>query len=191
MNSTSCNDQDFGPVVKNCRNDFDFTLLFEDTVLSLTPSICSLIVAILRSAYLRKRAKVLEAREFQLYKLVHHIMTCSRTKLTIPDCPVALFTNSVDFDRAVCDQFSISKCSISCCSSLCYSQCCISLLTVLPRTWAKHQSVLCVTELLITLDIIGYHSLQNNVARGARFLLDSSLHYICSTEVNFVDSRIN
>jgi ATP-binding cassette, subfamily C (CFTR/MRP), member 1 len=44
MNRTLCNDGDFGPVVHDCRNDFDFTLVFEDTVLSIAPSILALVL---------------------------------------------------------------------------------------------------------------------------------------------------
>ena len=37
-------DNDFGPAVLGCRNGFDFTLLFEQTILSLVPSLLLLLL---------------------------------------------------------------------------------------------------------------------------------------------------
>jgi ATP-binding cassette, subfamily C (CFTR/MRP), member 1 len=70
MNRTLCNDRDFGPVVHDCRDDFDFTLVFEDTVLSIAPSILVLVLAAGRILYLHKKPKLVWARKFQLSKLV-------------------------------------------------------------------------------------------------------------------------
>lgn len=69
----NCTDNDFGPVVRNCRDDFDFTMLFEDTILSATPSVLMIILAAGRILYLRKRPKIVWARNFQLLKLVRPI----------------------------------------------------------------------------------------------------------------------
>lgn len=38
-------DRVFGPAVQGCRSDFDFTLLFQDTILSILPSSVLLILA--------------------------------------------------------------------------------------------------------------------------------------------------
>lgn len=38
----------FGPFVSGCRGDGDFTLLFEDTVLSIVPSVCFILLSLLR-----------------------------------------------------------------------------------------------------------------------------------------------
>ncbi len=48
-------DDTFGPHAANCRGDFDFTLLFEETVLSLLPLSLLLIAAPLRIVYLFKK----------------------------------------------------------------------------------------------------------------------------------------
>lgn len=48
-------DNTFGPHAANCRGDFDFTLLFEETVLSLLPLTLLLIAAPLRIGYLFKK----------------------------------------------------------------------------------------------------------------------------------------
>jgi ATP-binding cassette subfamily C (CFTR/MRP) protein 1 len=70
MNKTLRNDGDFGPVVRDYRGDFDFTLVFEDTVLSIVPSILVLVLAAGRILYLHKKPKLVWARKFQLSKVV-------------------------------------------------------------------------------------------------------------------------
>ncbi|KAK1755881.1 ABC multidrug transporter [Echria macrotheca] len=55
MNTNSslvCNDGSFGPAVQGpaCRGGFDFTVLFEESVLSILPSACFLLVAPLQTA---------------------------------------------------------------------------------------------------------------------------------------------
>lgn len=46
--STCRSDMTFGPFVSGCRGDSDFTLLFEDTILSMVPSACFIILSLLR-----------------------------------------------------------------------------------------------------------------------------------------------
>lgn len=73
MSRSSCNDNDFGPAVHGgdgCRDDFDFTLLFENTILSILPSLLALLFATGRLFFLRSKPKLLRARRFQLSKLV-------------------------------------------------------------------------------------------------------------------------
>lgn len=65
-----CNDNDFGPVVKNCRGDFDFTILFENTILSMSPSLLVLLAAMGRIYCLHNRSPLVLARTFQVFKLV-------------------------------------------------------------------------------------------------------------------------
>ena len=48
-------DDTFGPHAANCRGDFDFTLQFEETILSILPLAILLIIAPLRIWYLFKR----------------------------------------------------------------------------------------------------------------------------------------
>ena len=52
-----CEDDSFGPTVHNCRGDFDFTLLFEQSFLSITPSSLLIILSICRICFLRSRSK--------------------------------------------------------------------------------------------------------------------------------------
>lgn len=70
MNRTSCHDDDFGPFVRGCRDDFDFTVLFEDTILSIAPSILALLFSVGRLIHLYKKPQLLLARTLQLSKLV-------------------------------------------------------------------------------------------------------------------------
>ena len=39
-------DNSFGPVIAGCREEFDFTLLFEQTVLSTIPAVFAIIAAV-------------------------------------------------------------------------------------------------------------------------------------------------
>lgn len=70
MDRLSCNDAHFGPIVENCRDNFDFTLVFQDTILSLVPSAITSVCAALRILYLRKRPPLITAKKLQLLKLV-------------------------------------------------------------------------------------------------------------------------
>lgn len=71
MAATNClNDDDFGPVVKGCRDDFDFTVKFELIIFSLIPCSIFILVAPLRCLQLKKRKTIVEARLFLVTKLV-------------------------------------------------------------------------------------------------------------------------
>ena len=48
------NDNAFGPTVQGCRDNFDFTLLFEQSILSIGPSVLLLLLAPLRLSHLVK-----------------------------------------------------------------------------------------------------------------------------------------
>lgn len=71
MASTTClNDNEFGPVVRGCRDDFDFTVTFELTIFSLFPNSIFILVAIIRCSQLFKRVRLVHARLFLGAKLV-------------------------------------------------------------------------------------------------------------------------
>jgi len=69
-------DRTFGPAVSDCRGNFDFTLKFEDIILSLLPSSVFIILALFRIWYL-SRAEIL-ARSLswlviaKIVRIVHH-----------------------------------------------------------------------------------------------------------------------
>ena len=83
--STNCRvgaDDLFGPQVLGCRESFDFTLLFEQSILSLLPSILLLLVSVPRFIKLsRDKCRVITERSRPLllskmvsYSLNHHMM---------------------------------------------------------------------------------------------------------------------
>ncbi|ETS76400.1 hypothetical protein PFICI_11787 [Pestalotiopsis fici W106-1] len=70
MQLQQCNDDGFGPVVRGCGRDFDFTLLFENTILSILPSALVLVVALGRTWHLYRQKKLISARMLQVVKLL-------------------------------------------------------------------------------------------------------------------------
>lgn len=64
-------DDAFGPVVStDCRNGFDFTLLFEQTILSLVPAIAFLVASPIRIGYLSKKNVRTQSNVIRTIKLV-------------------------------------------------------------------------------------------------------------------------
>lgn len=49
-------DDKFGPPVSGCRHDFDFTLLFEQSILSLAPIALLMLLSVPRLIQLRRRS---------------------------------------------------------------------------------------------------------------------------------------
>lgn len=77
---TSCAlaDNTFGPATSaNCRGGFDFTLLFEETILSILPLTFILVVAPFRVLYLfKKQTKIIRGKRLLLHtKLVWASLT--------------------------------------------------------------------------------------------------------------------
>ena len=69
-NSSCLNDFEFGPAVEGCRSDFDFTQLFENTILWSLPSAIFVLVATLRFLHLLKKPRVVSAHYLQIIKAV-------------------------------------------------------------------------------------------------------------------------
>lgn len=51
-------DQEFGPAIRGCRSNFDFTLFFEETVLTLLPCVAFLPLALVRIVVLLTESPV-------------------------------------------------------------------------------------------------------------------------------------
>ncbi|TGJ82777.1 hypothetical protein E0Z10_g5987 [Xylaria hypoxylon] len=66
---SNTNDQSIGPNVLGCRDDFDFTVRFEQLFFSLTPSALFIILSAWRVITLARRAIVVEAPHLWLVKL--------------------------------------------------------------------------------------------------------------------------
>ena len=64
------NDDAFGPIVHGCRDSFDFTLLFEQTFLSIAPSSLFIVLAVIRIVYLRRQPRTIAGTRFQVIKIV-------------------------------------------------------------------------------------------------------------------------
>lgn len=74
--STTCqpgSDDVFGPVVQGCRSNFDFTLLFEQTILSIGPAALLLLFAPPRLVTLLRSSKKTRAGKLRLSKSVSSI----------------------------------------------------------------------------------------------------------------------
>ena len=64
------NDGSLGPTVEGCRDDFDFTITFENIILTVVPASVFAILAIGRLLSLRKYRVVVDEQYFGLLKLV-------------------------------------------------------------------------------------------------------------------------
>ncbi|TVY47392.1 ABC transporter [Lachnellula occidentalis] len=78
MNQTkmnTCLDDSFGPIVsRGCRDYFDFTLLFEQSILSIGPSILFILAAVRRTYYLWTKPRRVSGTGFKNTKLVFIII---------------------------------------------------------------------------------------------------------------------
>lgn len=72
MSTATCKlvDDTFGPSVGQCRGGFDFTLLFEESILSLLPLVLLLGIVPLRILYLFKKTVKVDGQYLLLSKLV-------------------------------------------------------------------------------------------------------------------------
>ena len=67
-------DDTIGPYALECRDSFDFTLLFEEAILCIVPFVILLLITPLRLLHLhRERSKVVESR-LLLFKLVRQLL---------------------------------------------------------------------------------------------------------------------
>lgn len=78
-------DDTLGPYARGCRGGFDFTLLFEETILSLSPLAIFLIIAPLRILFLFKKDKKVVQSPLLSLKLV-----CIPPEILKPRLPFTL-----------------------------------------------------------------------------------------------------
>lgn len=71
-NYTECAvvDRSFGPYAQSCRGGFDFTVLFEETILTLAPIGLVILISPLRILHLLKREKKVVPNALGVLKLV-------------------------------------------------------------------------------------------------------------------------
>jgi len=67
---SKANDQTLGPGIRGCRDDFDFTVQFEQLFFSLAPSAVFIFLSVWRSIALALRPAAVEAPRLWLGKLV-------------------------------------------------------------------------------------------------------------------------
>lgn len=107
------NDTNFGPVVVGCRDDFDFTIVFEQSILSIAPSVCFTLISTFRIAHLCRQPRVISSGQTFLYLklglisaysaviLALLILTCQRPLLVPAATSIAtttlLFVDSLIF----------------------------------------------------------------------------------------------
>ena len=71
MDFSGClDDQSFGPTVRGCRDDFDFTIKFEKIFFALIPASIFVAVALARVVYLARRPTLVTGVLLRTAKLV-------------------------------------------------------------------------------------------------------------------------
>jgi hypothetical protein len=82
MEFSGCiNDEDLGPGVRGCRDDFDFTLRFEKIFLSILPAAIFIALSIPRVVYLVRKPKIAKGAIWQWPKQVRLLYTHFNTPL--------------------------------------------------------------------------------------------------------------
>jgi ATP-binding cassette subfamily C (CFTR/MRP) protein 1 len=76
-----------GPTVIGCRDDFDFTVAFEQSFFAITASACFISLALARIWHLRRKPRIVNAPAFQYLKLVSWLghMCGRRTVINVCD----------------------------------------------------------------------------------------------------------
>lgn len=64
------NDDSFGPAVRGCRDDFDFTITFERIFFGIIPTAVFIPLCLTRLAYLLQRPRIVGGVPLQFLKLV-------------------------------------------------------------------------------------------------------------------------
>jgi ATP-binding cassette subfamily C (CFTR/MRP) protein 1 len=68
--STCDNDDSIGPGVSNCRDGFDFTVVFELLFFTVVPSAIFILFSLQRTVFLTRRRIIVNAPVLQVAKLV-------------------------------------------------------------------------------------------------------------------------
>lgn len=74
MDFSGClDDESFGPAVRGCRGDFDFTIKFERIFFSLIPAPVFIAFALARIVHLTRKPVIVSGRLLRVAKLVRRI----------------------------------------------------------------------------------------------------------------------
>jgi len=94
MSSQCLNDNSFGPAVRVCRSDFDFTLLFEQIILTIVPSSIFILLGIARVTTLAHQNEVTSGWILKIGKQVSLLRGCSLLNLGWPKRFLLLYMHS-------------------------------------------------------------------------------------------------
>ncbi|RXG41608.1 hypothetical protein VDGE_02221 [Verticillium dahliae] len=93
---TSClNDDTFGPIVRGCRDDFDFTLRFQRIILAMVPATFFLALSIPRAIWLSQQPRIVSGVAFQYAKLTA-ITILATLQFALLNLQTAAPTSSLD-----------------------------------------------------------------------------------------------
>ncbi|KAG7145577.1 ABC transporter FUM19 like protein [Verticillium longisporum] len=93
---TSClNDDTFGPIVRGCRDDFDFTLRFQRIILAIVPATFFLALSISRAIWLSQQPRIVSGVAFQYAKLTA-ITILATLQFALLNLQTAAPTSSLD-----------------------------------------------------------------------------------------------
>lgn len=128
MGASLCvNDDTFGPAARGCRGDFDFTLVFERTILSIFPNACFAILAVVRLTILSRRPRIIDHIMLRNAKIVSRrpeLLHSGRTKHRAGSarwflCYTALDSGSSSQELRGCSSFAVT--SSRWCRSVCFT----------------------------------------------------------------------
>jgi hypothetical protein len=93
----------FGPAYTGTSRSFDFTLLFEDTILTIVPSTLFLAAAIARAAWLINSPNKVVTSLSRSAKLVSEMYVPARTMLTFAGATLRFCYEPTDSPAYPCD----------------------------------------------------------------------------------------
>lgn len=119
-------DNTFGPAVTDCCGNFDFTLLFEESILSILPSAIFLLIVPSRLLHVYRGSKKVRRSLLQILKMVSFNETqhesCSLLRSSDQLCCVFRSANRVAYPLGKAWPFAHSN--VSCIGDLGCSRCC-------------------------------------------------------------------
>ena len=154
MVSMCLNDGSFGPIVKGCRGDFDFTQQFENIVLKLIPAAIFTSAALIRISKLARQPTVVDAVKLLVIKLVGHNCPSNPQVLTYSKAIAAV---SVVLNFALLVLASTKKSNaksnvlIPATAVTLFGSVCLVLLSYYEHSRSPRPSIILSTYLFITL----------------------------------------
>lgn len=157
-------DNDFGPQVATCRRNLDFTLLFEQSILSLVPSVIFLLCALPRAFILDRRPATVRGGSFRRMKLVRGSFTFEKHAHVdlIVDAHSLHPTTTGCFNR-VMYQVCSDHYTLDCCCYAFISGGMRTLFLILLRTWQIDSSLRPYRSLPSLLPSFRHHTGQDFV----------------------------